>query len=49
MKLKIGNIEFNVTQGITNSFATDLFYQTDTQGYILGKLKSEKLLVSPEV
>jgi DNA-directed RNA polymerase III subunit RPC4 len=49
MKLKIGNVEFNVTQGISNSFSTDLFYQSDTQGFILGKLKSEKLLVSPEV
>lgn len=47
--LKLGEVEYNVTQGITNSFSQELFYEKDNQGFILGKLKSDKLLVAPKI
>jgi hypothetical protein len=49
IKMIIGDNTFDVTQGIKNSFAQDLLCQVDNKAYILGKLKSEKLLVAPQI
>jgi hypothetical protein len=49
MKLVIGDIEFDVSQGLKNSFAQELVYEEDDKLYLLGPMKPEKLIVSPNV
>lgn len=49
MKMEIGNILFDVTQGIKNTFIQEILLEKDTNAYILSRIKPEKLIVSPEI
>lgn len=49
MKMEIGNILFDVTQGIKNTFSQEILLEKETNAYILSKIKPEKLIVSPEI
>lgn len=49
MKLIIGENSFDVSQGMKNMFAQELMIEKNNQAFLLGKLKKEKLLVSPEL
>ena len=49
IKLQIGENIFDVTQGLKNSFHQEVILETDNSLYMLSKLKSEKLLVAPEI
>lgn len=49
MTLTINDIEFDVTTGIPCTFKQELFVENKNQGYILSKIKNEKLIVHPKV
>ncbi len=49
IKLIIGDIVYDVTQGMRNSFTQELVNENESNFYLLNKVKPEKLIVSPDI